>query len=86
MKFLGKWRELENIILSEVTQSQENTHGMQSLINGLDQKLGIPKIQFTNHTKLKKKEDQRVEASVLLRSGNKNPHRRNYGHKVWSTD
>ena len=25
MKFLGKWLELENIILSEVTQSQKNT-------------------------------------------------------------
>ena len=28
MKFLGKWMKLENIILSEVTQSQKNTHGM----------------------------------------------------------
>ena len=35
MNFLGKWMELENIILSEVTQSQKNTHGMQSLISGL---------------------------------------------------
>ena len=34
MKFLGEWLELENIILSEVTQSQKNTHGMQSLISG----------------------------------------------------
>ena len=34
MKFLDKWMELENIILSEVTQSQKNTHGMHSLING----------------------------------------------------
>ena len=25
MKFLGKWMILENIILSEVTQSQKNT-------------------------------------------------------------
>ena len=33
-KFLGKWFDLENIILSEVTQSQKNTHGMQSLIRG----------------------------------------------------
>ena len=33
MKILGKWIELENIILSEVTQSQENTHGMHSLIS-----------------------------------------------------
>jgi hypothetical protein len=28
MKFVGKWMELENIILSEVTQTQKNTHGM----------------------------------------------------------
>jgi hypothetical protein len=33
MKFLGKWMELENIILSEVTQSQKKTHGMYSLIS-----------------------------------------------------
>jgi hypothetical protein len=26
MKCAGKWMELENIILSEVTQSQKNTH------------------------------------------------------------
>jgi hypothetical protein len=30
MKFLGKWMELENIILSEVTQLQRNTLGMHS--------------------------------------------------------
>jgi hypothetical protein len=32
MKFAGKCMELENI-LSEVTQSQKNTHGMHSLIS-----------------------------------------------------
>ena len=32
MKFLGKWLNLEGFILSEVTQSQKNTHGTQSLI------------------------------------------------------
>jgi len=34
MKILDKWMELENIILSEVTQSQKNRHGMYSLISG----------------------------------------------------
>jgi hypothetical protein len=34
MKFVGKWMELENIILSEVIQSQKNTHGICSLISG----------------------------------------------------
>jgi len=33
MKFIGKWMELENIILGEVTHSQENTHGMHSMIS-----------------------------------------------------
>ena len=28
MKFLGKWMDLENIIQSEITQSQKNTHDM----------------------------------------------------------
>jgi hypothetical protein len=34
MKFLGKWMYLEDIILSEVTKSQKNTHDMHSLIRG----------------------------------------------------
>jgi hypothetical protein len=34
MKFVGKWKELENIILSEVTQSQKSTRGMHSLRRG----------------------------------------------------
>jgi hypothetical protein len=34
MKFAGKWIDLENIILSEVTQSQRNKHSMYSLISG----------------------------------------------------
>ena len=38
MKLLGKWIELENIILSEVTQSQKNTHGMHSLLRGYELK------------------------------------------------
>jgi hypothetical protein len=29
-----KWMELENVILSEVKQSQKNTHCMHSLIRG----------------------------------------------------
>jgi hypothetical protein len=34
IKFTSKWMELENTILSGVTQSQKNTHGMYSLISG----------------------------------------------------
>jgi hypothetical protein len=34
MKFLGKWMDLEDIILSEVTQSQKKSLDMHSLISG----------------------------------------------------
>jgi hypothetical protein len=34
MKLLGKWIDLEDIILSEVTQSQMNTPDMNSLTSG----------------------------------------------------
>ena len=56
MKFLGKWMDLEDIILSEVTQSQKNSHAMWILA----QKLRIPKIQVAKHMKLKKNEHQSV--------------------------
>ena len=52
----------------------------------LTEKLRIPKIQFTVHIKVKKKEDQSVGASVFLGRGNKNTHSRKYGDKVWSRD
>ena len=32
--FVGKLMELENTILSEVTQTQKDMHGMYSLISG----------------------------------------------------
>ena len=34
MTFLDNWMDLDDIILSEVTQSQKNTHDMQSLRSG----------------------------------------------------
>jgi hypothetical protein len=39
----------------------------------LAQKPRIPKIEFSNHMKLKKNEDQSVDTSILLRRGTKNP-------------
>ena len=55
MKFPGKWIKLENIILSEVTQSQKK-YTWYGLTDKwiLTQKLKIPKINFTDHIKLKK--------------------------------
>jgi hypothetical protein len=37
------------------------------------QKLRISKIKFTNHIKLKKKEDHSVDTSINLRRGEKHP-------------
>ena len=34
LNFAGKWMELENIILSEVTHSQKDNYHMYSLISG----------------------------------------------------
>ena len=34
LNFVGKWMELENIILSEVTQTQKDKYHMYSLISG----------------------------------------------------
>ena len=34
MSFAGKWMEVENIILSEVTQTPKDMHAMYSLISG----------------------------------------------------
>ena len=34
LKFAGKWMELKNIILSEVTQTQKDNYHMYSLIGG----------------------------------------------------
>jgi hypothetical protein len=34
MTCAGKWAELENIVLSEVTQIQKHMHAMHSLISG----------------------------------------------------
>jgi hypothetical protein len=43
MKFLGKWTDLEDIILSEVTQSQKNTWYALTDKWILTQKLSLPK-------------------------------------------
>jgi hypothetical protein len=34
MSFTGKWMELENIILTGVTQNQNDMHDMYTLISG----------------------------------------------------
>ena len=64
--------ELGNIILSEVILSQKNTLILTDKgLLGKKKKLRIPMIKLTDCMKLSKKEDQSVDASVLLRKGNK---------------
>jgi hypothetical protein len=57
----------------EVTQSQKNTPNILTDKWILAQKFRIPNIQFTNHMKLNKEEDQSVDTSILLKRGNKIP-------------
>ena len=73
IKFLGKWMELENIILSDSPIIKEHTRYVLTDKWILAQNLGIPKIQFTDHMNLRKKVDQSVDTSVLLRKGIKIP-------------
>ena len=62
MSFAGKWMELENTILSEVTQTQNDMQGMYSLISGYR----IPKIQSIELKIINKLKGPREDALVLL--------------------
>jgi hypothetical protein len=50
MKFLGKWMDLEGIILSEVTQSQRNSNNMYSLISGYYPKRSLEYPRYNSQT------------------------------------
>jgi hypothetical protein len=73
MTFLGKWMNLKDIILSEVTQAQKNIHDIYSLISGYSPETGNTQDTVHKHMKFKKKEDQSVDTLILLRRGNKIP-------------
>ena len=72
MKFLGKWIELK--YHPEWGNPITKEHTWYTLTDKwiLAQKFGLPKIQVSDHMKLKK-EDHSVDTSVLLRIGNKIP-------------
>jgi hypothetical protein len=76
MKFLGKWMDLNSILLSKVTQSQKNSHDMYSLISGYyPRNLEYPRyrIQFEKHMRLTRNKDQGVDALPFLRIGSRMP-------------
>jgi hypothetical protein len=54
MNFVGKWMELETVILSEVIQTQKDMHDMHSLISEfwiLAKKYRISRIQAVDRKK-----------------------------------
>ena len=66
MKFLDKWMDLENIIECGKPITKEHTWYALADKWILIQKLRIPKIQLTDHMKLKMKEDQSVDTLILI--------------------
>ncbi|KAL6094067.1 hypothetical protein STEG23_009601 [Scotinomys teguina] len=71
MKFAGKWKELENIILSEVTQTQKDKHGTTgkastptSLTEQEHQMNNVDKLTF----QLQQIKNERDELRVMLAS------------------
>jgi hypothetical protein len=58
LSFAGKWMELENIILSEVSQTQKDMHGRYSLISGY---YHPPKVQNAKHTVHRTQKPQEAE-------------------------
>jgi hypothetical protein len=61
MKFLGKWMYPEDIILSEVTQSQKTSLDMHSLIRNLE----YPRYNFQNTRKSRRKTNSWILHSSL---------------------
>jgi hypothetical protein len=74
MKFLSKWMYLENIILSEVTQSQKNSLDMHSLISGYwPRKLEYPRYNLQNTRKSRRRKNNTWILHSSLESGIKYP-------------
>jgi hypothetical protein len=66
--------QLETQVLGVLVSSYCcSTYRVADPFSSLAQKLRILKIQFANHKKIKKKEDQCADTSFLLRVGNKIP-------------
>ena len=59
--FTGKCVELENIILSEVTQTLKDNYHMYSLISGFRHKAMKIRLQFTNPENIENYEDSKID-------------------------
>jgi hypothetical protein len=71
MQFTGKWMELENVILSKVTQSQIILMACTHCFVDIRTKALNIQEKLTDHKKLKKKEGESVDTSLLHRMGKK---------------
>jgi hypothetical protein len=70
LSFTGKWMELQNIKLSEITQTQKDMHVMYSLKSGYQpekKSYKIPNIQPTELKNVNKLKGPSEDASVALR-------------------
>lgn len=78
-------------IMGKVTQSQrqekKKNHTWYILSDMLlAQYLRLPRLESTDHIKIKEKEDQSGDAVVLFKRGNKDIHRKVSGHSVLRRD
>ena len=60
LSFAGKWMELENIILSEVTQTQKDMNGTYSLISRYYPEIKVQNTQDTVHKTQKVQQAERL--------------------------
>ena len=89
MKFIGKWMNLECIILSELTPSQNNTHDMHSLISGYQSRSPeAPNTHDAIHKAHETRDEGRPQCGYFdpLQKGEQNTHGRSYRDKVQSRD
>jgi len=71
MNFTSKWMELEDTILSEVTQTQKNMHVMYSLIMDISHKIQDTHAILHRPKRTNKKKGTSEESWISLRRGNK---------------
>jgi hypothetical protein len=67
MKIAGKWMELENIILSEVTQNHKDKYSIYILIVNISHEVQTIMLQFIDPKKLGNKEVPREDLQTSLR-------------------
>ena len=86
MKFLGKWLELENIFQSEVSQSQNNTHCVFSLISTNKTRSLEHPIFISQSTWSSRRQKTKMSLLWSFLDVVQNTHVRKYRGKLWTWD